>query len=140
MKKKWWLWVITVFIFLSVGCEVKPPSEVTVDSIKLYNPKMLGMSGVEVVVLPTKYTVPGAIYDIELVYVGGGSKVSYGKKPVKWPELPVPFPGYAGIKLVWGLSPSDEVYRAFAEEAAKPVAQRKNLKVEDLLKVEVTRR
>lgn len=120
--------------------EAKPPAEVKLDSIRLYNPKMLGKYGAEVVVLPTKHTIPGAIYDIELVYIGGDSRFSYSKKPVKWPELPVPFPGSARIKLVWGLSPNEEVYRAFAEEATKPVSERKNLKVEDLLGIEVTRR
>ncbi|HUV56746.1 MAG TPA: hypothetical protein VMV84_05870 [Dehalococcoidales bacterium] len=132
-------------LILSPACAgVKETAEeVKIESLILKGgPSSLegGIRYAEVVVLPNKHTVPGAIYDIELVAVGDGQRLfSYGKKPVKWTELPPSW--YAGIKLKWtNISPNDPILRAIAEEATKPVAQRRNIKLEDFLRVEWTRR
>ncbi len=86
-------------------------------------------------VKPTAHTVPRCVYRVEVLFEGR----SVGSHTVKWDRLPGMWEKYPEKSLDIYIPSSHRIYQLFAEDEQKPISQRNNFDVEDLVDVVVTR-
>ncbi len=116
--------VIAAFLlaFSEVSCQTAQlgtKEEVGIGSIKFYTPPYVAFPWVEVEVYPTKHTVPGKVYHVQL----NSSIGPVDSKTVSWSRLPPEYPskGYITLRFEDGLSfLLDYINR----ESQKPVSER----------------
>ena len=93
-------------------------------------------AGIRISLIPTEYTTPQLTYHIEVLAIKEG--ISLAKKDFGWERLPGPILPYPEITLEVGIPPS--LREAYRMEASKPVAGRQAIKIENYLRITITRR
>ncbi len=124
--------VVVGLVCLVVGCV--PAREIHVEDAGLGNPSF-GGTGLEVRVKPTAATVPGAVYNVDVVFEGR----RFGSRPVKWDRLPNMFGLYPSLIVAWGFTGEHRLYQLYYQEQQKPVRDRKEFSVRDYIDIVVTR-